>query len=108
AVAAAARRAPGARRSPGRTRPGVVCSGAVAIDLVVAAPTFLDMAFVGLGASPAPGEERFAGGLVRSPGGGGITAVAAARLGLSVGLAAPLGDDDSGRFLVDALAREGV
>src|SRR5262249_61241407 len=97
------------RWSPARaSRRPDVCAAAVATDLVVAAPTLLDMTFVGLDALPRPGEERFAGGLVRSPGGGGITAVAAARLGLSVGLAAPLGDDDSGRFLIDALAREGV
>jgi sugar/nucleoside kinase (ribokinase family) len=80
----------------------------VGTDLVVAAPTFLDMTFVGLDALPAPGEERFAGGLVRAPGGGGITAVAAARLGISVALAAPLGEDDGGRFLRERMAREGI
>jgi ribokinase len=85
-----------------------VFSLAVGTDLVVAAPTFLDMTFVGLDALPKPGEERFAGGLVRAPGGGGITAVAAARLGLAVALAAPLGEDDAGRFLRERMAREGI
>ena len=51
------------------------------VDLAVATPTFLDLTFVGLEGLPAPGEERFAADLVRSPGGGAITAVGAARLG---------------------------
>jgi ribokinase len=50
------------------------------IDLAVATPTFLDLTFVGLEGLPAAGEERFAADLVRSPGGGAITAVGAARL----------------------------
>jgi ribokinase len=77
-------------------------------DLVVATPTFLDLTFVGLDAMPALGEERFAGDLVRSPGGGAITAVGAARLGLSVVIAAPLGDDAGGDLLREALERDGV
>ena len=60
-------------------------------DLIVATPAFLDLTFVGLEALPALGEERFAGDLVRSPGGGAITAVAAARLGLQTALVSPLG-----------------
>ena len=77
-------------------------------DLVVATPTYLDLTFVGLDAMPALGEERFAGDLVRSPGGGAITAVGAARLGLSVAIAAPLGDDAAGDLLREALERDGV
>ena len=46
-------------------------------------PPFLDLTFIGLEALPAPGEERFAGDLLRSPGGGAITAIGAARLGLT-------------------------
>ena len=61
----------------------------LSIELAVATPAFLDLTFVGLEALPAPGEERFAGGLMRSPGGGAITAVAAARLGLQTALVAP-------------------
>jgi ribokinase len=77
-------------------------------DLVVATPVFLDLTFVGLESVPALGEERFAAELLRSPGGGAITAVGAARLGLSVAVAAPLGDDVAGDLVRAALAEEGV
>ena len=82
--------------------------GRMTVDLVVATPAFLDLTFVGLEALPAAGEERFAGDLRHSPGGGAITAVAAARLGLTVALAAPLGGDDAGEFVRAALAEDGV
>jgi ribokinase len=78
------------------------------MDLVVATPSFLDMTVVGLEALPALGEERFAGDLLRSPGGGAITAVAATRLGLRTALVAPLGDDLAGEFVRDELEHEGV
>jgi sugar/nucleoside kinase (ribokinase family) len=78
------------------------------VDLAVATPTFLDLTFVGLEGLPGPGEERFAADLVRSPGGGAITAVGAARLGLATALAAPLGADDAGEFVRTALAAEGI
>jgi sugar/nucleoside kinase (ribokinase family) len=77
-------------------------------DLVVATPVFLDLTFVGLEALPALGEERFAAELLRSPGGGAITAIGAARLGLSAAVAAPLGNDISGDLVRAALAEEGV
>ena len=77
-------------------------------DLVVATPVYLDLTFVGLEALPALGEERFAGALIRSPGGGAIAAVGAARLGLSTAVAAPLGDDVAGDLVRAALADEGV
>jgi len=80
----------------------------VSTDLIVATPAFLDLTFVGLEALPALGEERFAGDLVRSPGGGAITAVAAARLGLSTSLVAPLGDDVPGEYVRSELEHEGV
>ena len=54
------------------------------------------------------GEERFAAELLRSPGGGAITAVGAARLGLSAAVAAPLGDDVAGDIVRAMLAEEGV
>jgi ribokinase len=78
------------------------------IDLAVASPAFLDVTFLGLDGLPAPGEEHFASELRFSPGGGAITATGAARLGLSVTLAAPLGDDDTGQRLRSALERDGV
>jgi sugar/nucleoside kinase (ribokinase family) len=80
----------------------------VATDLIVATPAFLDLTFVGLEALPAIGEERFAGDLVRSPGGGAITAVAGARLGLRTALVAPLGDDVAGEWVRRELEGEGV
>ena len=58
------------------------------VDLAVATPVFLDYTFVGLEGLPGPGEERFAGDLLRSPGGGAITAIGAVRLGLSAAVAA--------------------
>ncbi len=78
------------------------------IDLVVATPVFLDLTFVGLESLPALGEEKFAGELLRTPGGGAITAVGAARLGLSTAIAAPLGDDVAGDLVLAALAEDGV
>jgi sugar/nucleoside kinase (ribokinase family) len=78
------------------------------VDVAVAIPAFIDLTFVGLEALPAPGEERFAGDLVRSPGGGAIHAVASARLGLSAALATPLGEDTDADFLREALRAEGV
>ncbi len=77
-------------------------------DLVVATPVFLDLTFVGLESLPELGEERFAAELLRSPGGGAITAVSAARLGLSAAVAAPLGDDVPGDLVRDMLEAEGV
>jgi sugar/nucleoside kinase (ribokinase family) len=78
------------------------------VDLAVATPVFLDLTFVGLEALPAAGEERFAGDLVRSPGGGAITAVAATRLGLRTALVAPIGTDAAGNWIRGQLEAEGV
>ena len=78
------------------------------VDLAVLTPAYLDYTFIGLEALPGPGEERFAGDMLRSPGGGAITAVGARRLGLTTALVAPLGDDLAGRFVRRALEEEGV
>ena len=77
-------------------------------DLAVAAPPFVDLTFLGLGAVPQPGEERLASDLLRSPGGGAITAIGAARLGLSTVLASPAGSDEGGEWLRRTLEAEGV
>ena len=77
-------------------------------DLVVATPCLLDLTFIGLESLPALGEERFAADLLRSPGGGAITAIGAARLGLSAAIASPLGDDVAGELVRAALAEDGV
>jgi sugar/nucleoside kinase (ribokinase family) len=83
-------------------------SAAPRIDLACGEPSFVDLTFVGLDAVPAAGEERHAHELVRGPGGAAITAIGAARLGLSVALASPLGDDADGDFVRAALDAEGV
>jgi sugar/nucleoside kinase (ribokinase family) len=80
----------------------------VSVDLAVLTPAYLDYTFVGLEALPGPGEERFAGDMLRSPGGGAISAVGARRLGLSAVLIAPLGDDLAGRFVRRTLLEEGI
>jgi sugar/nucleoside kinase (ribokinase family) len=80
----------------------------VTTELAVITPAFLDLTFVGLEALPGPGQERYAGDLLRSPGGGAITAVAAARLGLETTLVAPLGTDLAGDFVKRAVEEEGV
>ena len=78
------------------------------LELVVATPVFLDLTFVGLESLPALGEEKFAADMVRTPGGGAITAVAASRLGVNAAVAAPLGEDIAGDLVRGALADEGV
>src|SRR6476469_10998317 len=80
----------------------------MAVDLACAEPAFLDLTMVGLDAIPRPGEERLAHDFVRSPGGGAITAVGAARLGLTSSLVSPLGDDAVGILLRSLLADDGV
>jgi len=80
----------------------------MSVDIVVTATAFMDLTFIGLEAVPAPGEERFAGDLLRSPGGGAINAIGAARLGLRAALAVPLGEDLEGRFIRGELEREGI
>ena len=80
----------------------------MSVDVVVAVPVFMDMTFVGLEGLPRLGEERFAGDLVRTPGGGAITAFGTARLGLSTALAAPLGEDAAGDLIGPMLEAEGI
>ena len=80
----------------------------MSVDVVVTATAFMDITFIGLESVPRPGEERFAGDLLRSPGGGAINAIGAARLGLSAALAVPLGEDLEGRFIRERLEQEGV
>jgi ribokinase len=78
------------------------------VDLAVATPAFIDVTYVGLEALPEPGEERFARDLLVSPGGGAITAIGAARLGLVTVLVAPLGADGPGALVAHELERMGV
>jgi sugar/nucleoside kinase (ribokinase family) len=80
----------------------------MSVDIACAEPAFLDLTLVGLDRIPGPGEERLADDFLRSPGGGAITAIGAARLGLSSSLVSPLGDDGVGMMLRSMLADEGV
>jgi len=80
----------------------------VNVDLACGELAFLDLTFAGLDALPRRGEERHAHDLLRSPGGGAITAIGAARLGLTTVLVSPIGGDAEGDFLRAALAAEGV
>ncbi|MEA2279663.1 MAG: hypothetical protein QOK21_270 [Solirubrobacteraceae bacterium] len=78
------------------------------VDLACGELAYMDLTFAELDALPGPGEERHARDFLRSPGGAAITAIGAARLGLSVALASPLGDDPEGDELRRALAAEHV
>jgi sugar/nucleoside kinase (ribokinase family) len=80
----------------------------VSVDLACGELSYVDLTFPGLEAIPAPGEERHAVDFLRSPGGGAITAIGAARLGLATALVSPIGADAEGDFLRAALAAEGV
>ena len=101
---------------PGQRRRGTAradrayrgCSLMTGVDLACAEPAFLDLTMTGLDAVPSPGEERLATDFLRSPGGGAITAVGAARLGLSSALVSPVGDDAVGILLRSLLADDGV
>jgi sugar/nucleoside kinase (ribokinase family) len=80
----------------------------MSFDIAVALPAFIDVTYLDLEAIPGPGEERFARDLVVSPGGGAITAIGAARLGLATALVAPLGADGPGVLVRHELERLGV
>src|SRR3954467_23140 len=78
------------------------------VDVACAERGFMALPFPGLEAIPRPGEERLADDFLRSPGGGAITAIGAARLGLSSSLVSPPGDDTVGTLLRTLLADDGV
>src|SRR3954469_2936899 len=80
----------------------------MSVDVVVTATAFMDLTFIGLESVPGPGEERFAGDLIRSPGGGAINAIGAARLGLRAALSVPLGEDLDGGVVREAPGAEGT
>jgi sugar/nucleoside kinase (ribokinase family) len=78
------------------------------VEFACAARAYLDLTFTGLQALPRPGEEEFATDLIRSPGGGALNVIGAARLDLQTAAAFPLGDDEAGRFLRAELERDGI
>ena len=79
-------------------------------DLVILGDCNPDVLIVGGDVTPAFGqEEKLVGSISLVIGGSAaITAVAAARLGLSVALVAVVGADAAGDFMLAQLAREGV
>jgi sugar/nucleoside kinase (ribokinase family) len=80
------------------------------VDLVVLGDCNPDVLVLGDDVTPGFGQqEKLVGSISLVIGGSAaITAVAAARLGLSVALAAAVGADPAGRFMLDQLAAEGV
>jgi len=77
-------------------------------DVACAGAVYLDLTFVGLNGIPLPGEEQWAEDLVFSPGGMANTAVGLARLGLSVVVVSPIGEDLAGQYLRTMLEAEGI
>ncbi|HTE63469.1 MAG TPA: PfkB family carbohydrate kinase [Solirubrobacteraceae bacterium] len=80
----------------------------MSVDIACGELAFVDLTFPGLDALPASGEERHSRDFLRSPGGAAITAIGAARLGLSAALVSPVGADADGDFLRARLAADGV
>ncbi len=76
--------------------------------MVVVGSVNMDLSF-DVAALPGPGETVLASAVHRQPGGkGGNQAVAAARAGADVALVAAVGDDPTGRALLDHLRDNGV
>ena len=80
----------------------------MSVELAVLGAPFLDLTFAGLARSPGPGEEVVARALHVAPGGTGMQAIGAARLGVSTALVAPLGASGLAGLVRAALAAEGV
>ena len=80
------------------------------LDLLVVGDANPDVVVHGAPAALAYGqaEQLAEGGALTVGGSAGITACAAARLGLRTALAGVVGDDSGGRFMIDEMARRGV
>lgn len=78
------------------------------VELAVLGAPFLDVTFEGLPRIPGVGEEVVAEDVHIAVGGTGMQAVAAARLGLTTALVAPLGTRGPGGLLRTMLEEEGV
>ena len=76
--------------------------------VLVTGPVYCDLVFGDVARLPDWGEEVFAPRFTLAPGGSAITAVALARLGHQVALAANVGDDALGVTLRGALERHGI
>jgi sugar/nucleoside kinase (ribokinase family) len=77
-------------------------------EVAVIGTPFLDLTFAGLDHLPNIGEEVVGGALHIGPGGTGMQAIGAARLGLTSALVAPLGSSSSAMLLKEMLLGEGV
>lgn len=77
-------------------------------DVAVVGSPFVDLMFVGLDRIPRAGEEIVGEGLRIGPGGTGVQAIAAARLGLSTALVSPIGTDLGGKALREIFQEEAV
>jgi len=90
--------------------PGSRLSPRKPLDLLVIGDCNPDVMVVGGDVTPAfAQQEKLVDGISLEIGGSAsITAVAAARLGLRVALAAAVGDDPAGRFMLGQLGAEGV
>ncbi len=97
-----------ARRPTGRAPPRVVPDAD--LDLLVLGDCNPDLILRGGAVEPAFGQaERLIESADLTIGGSGaITACAAARLGLRTAIAGVIGDDEFGRFMVEALRERGV
>jgi ribokinase len=80
----------------------------VTVDVAVIGSAFLDLTFEGLERVPTIGEEVVARRLHIAPGGSGMQAIGAARLGLSAAIAARMGTDVTTNILRDFMREEGV
>jgi sugar/nucleoside kinase (ribokinase family) len=77
-------------------------------DVYVVGTVFLDLILTGLEGPPPPGTEAYASGMAVSPGGVATVAVALARLGVQVELAALFADDIWADLLWKTLSGERV
>ncbi len=79
-----------------------------ALELACVALAAVDLTFIGLDGLPEVGREHFARELLRSPGGGALNAIGAARLGVPTAAAFPIGTDENGDVLRAALLQAGA
>lgn len=78
-------------------------------ELLAVGLFFNDLVFSGLpNDGPQPGRELRTAPYLGVPGGIANSSIAAARIGLNVGMVADVGDDTLGRGMLDTLEREGV
>ena len=101
---------PGWRTKGSRLSSPEAVDGPPGVDLVVIGDANPDVLVIGDDVTPEFGqkEKLVRGGSLAVGGSAAITAVAAARLGLSVALVAAIGPDPAGEFMRGELARAGV